>query len=346
MKMSPVAIEWEAAVILDSATTAVRHILSRRMALDQAGCIDKPLIHIAGENHPLPAHHLHHMLVLDGLQKHEDVAVCCELPHNTAIRSIKALAPHSLDKASLDRMARKAPPESLDLKSFLAFTDFKMADHSGKTQMNFLLKRGLPTRFNDAALIGLGTKAPLDQHDDSTASSIKACFGKVADGIICGENPGIYVRNRHMVDEAANYIRATQPRILFQQCGNAHIANDLPGAPQGHSLPALFRRAGFSIATMPLAMHENERDFFVSQHRGPVEEFIPTRLLSRIQATGTIMPGPLYQLNNRAEEAEWLETALSSIKRPDLILSIPEHDALKERYTTELRQHYLGHGLT
>ena len=281
-------------------------------------------------------------MYLDALRRHEDVAAACELPHNTAVWAVRKLAGNALDEAAIGIVASKEPPQALDLKSFLAFADFDMADHSEKTQMRFLLNRGIPTRFTDAALIGEGPHVPLDHNDASTAASLTACFNEAAAGIRCDKDQGMYARNRHMVDQALQHARAAGPRILYHICGNAHVVD----GPFSQSLPGLFREAGMPIALIPQFRDAIQRAHFLHRYPdGRAAEIIPASFLSEATArrdSGHRPPWAVTAMIGREAEAAWLSASLEHIGRPDLVLPLSERNVLSARCRKELRRHYLG----
>jgi len=174
-------IDEEAAAILHSATQAVKAILDRRAALDREGKKDTPLIVLAGETHSMPAHLVHHMLVLKGLAKSgEKVVFGYEEQYNVLSRPFFKFTDRQPDPAITQYLQAHDQDGTLALQYCSSFLGTSNADHSENILCRYLWRRRkIPVRFTDAAK----SKDCFDPDDPSTAQSMQACLGKISTGI-------------------------------------------------------------------------------------------------------------------------------------------------------------------
>lgn len=237
-------VDADAAATLNSATQAVKLILARRRELDRTGQADRPLVVLAGETHITPAHYIHHMLVLKGLlAAGQKVAVGNESPDDLH-QLFSVVAGRSPDTEGKDALLRLDPGGSLSVRWRLVMVG-KDAGYSCFSFYRFLLRHGVPFRCVDAARDR--EEKYVDHKDRPSAQHMKVCLGDVVENVPIDSGPGMYVRNHHMAHRISEFAEATDARIVFLRCGNAHVAGQvdtrdgrLVYEPR-HSLSALFR---------------------------------------------------------------------------------------------------------
>lgn len=232
----------DAAATLDSATQAVKLILARRQELDRAGRADSPLVVLAGEQHTVPAHYIHHMLVLKGLlAAGQKIAVGEERPRNDLSRLFFSVAGRLPDPSGMEEIRRLDSGGALSLKSGISFSN-KWAGYSSFLLCLFLLRRGVAFRHVDAAETVREGGSFIDSSDSLAAQSLQACSSTVAGKDVDAHSAeGIHVRNDHMARRIRELAEDSGARIVFLRCGGAHVAGISGHYEARHSLSAIFR---------------------------------------------------------------------------------------------------------
>lgn len=247
--LDPLRIKADAALVRGSANRVVEAALTRRAAMDRQGKYDQPLLVVLGEIHSIPAHYVHHMLVMEGLRSREKIAVAYEAEHDTLEKEFGAQ--HDGQPHATQRLRDRDDAGLLSLKTAVGFCNSTMTDHTSMTLFSYLLRHGLPFRFTDAACNARGF---LDTEDPSTAAALRDCFGAAARiGGHPGTARGIGARNRHMLAGALSLAKVSGARIVIQVCGNLHVLGDgLEGIAADNSIAVLAKNTGAGVLAVPL----------------------------------------------------------------------------------------------
>ena len=226
-------VDPEAAAILSDAVKTVKAILKRREELDRMGQKDQTLYVMKGEVHDRPAHMLHHMLVLKGLNEAEGkVLAGMELP-------VDSVDGYYLD-SYLRRIAKAKPAEIpalkqiyrknayyrsvVDLSSSLD-SRYLHADYAQKTLSYNMLKMALDGK---GRFIALNTDASRDARniniqDPKNRDLMMKLFNKVEPNISTTSAKGMLIRNQHMAQRLYSVAQKHKSRIAVQLCGMAHV---------------------------------------------------------------------------------------------------------------------------
>mgnify|MGYP003625104901 CR=1 FL=1 len=247
-------IDPEAAAILGSAVKTVKAILKRRAALDRQGQSDETLFVMAGEHHNLPAHKLHHMLVLQGLyEANESIVSALEHPTNMVtdeflksfLSGISQIEPKDIG-SSMDLY--KANPSILGLCEIYASIvsgnkDSYYASNILHTHM-FRLHASSNGQFigihSDTARL---SQKFLDVSDPQTAQSMRKALKKVEHNMSLKSQEGLYVRNIHMAQKLSDVASQYKTRIAMQLCGQTHVNGGGLDSHQAEGLCAIFKRS-------------------------------------------------------------------------------------------------------
>lgn len=327
-------VDADAAAILHSATQAVNLVLARRRELDRAGQADRPLVVLAGERHDVPAYILHHMLVLKGLLDagEKKVVVADECPHN-ALRSLFFyVVRRKPDPVGTEKIRRLDSGGVLSLKNELSFLN-DWAGYSEFSFYRFLLRRGIDYRQTDAAKIRKGENSFIDHADPLAVKSLRACLGVVLSCFAVAVNKhintcspkGMHVRNDHMVRRVLEFGEETGARIVFQRCGNIHVAGSTFGRKIDagrHSLSRIFRDRSVPFFALRIdneippdhGLKEGE-DFLV----GTLSEIWADHSFGKgAEKTGS--PDPCL-IDNEADEAAYVHALARRTGLKEIILS-------------------------
>ncbi len=246
--MTQADIDADAATILRSATETVAAILGRREKLDREGQQNDPLVVLAGESHSMPAHHLHHMLVLDGLTKSgEEIVFGCEQPHNLlsdTFFNITKLRP----APAIETFLKESDQDGkLTLQCWSSFYKSGFTDHTQNTLFRYLRRNDqIKVCFTDAARQG----HYLDSDDQSTADSMKECLSN--DRHLSSPD-GTQARNHHITPAITDFALKHNARIAIQQCGDDHvIGNEHRNHKAKNSIAAYLKRQNTPILAMPI----------------------------------------------------------------------------------------------
>jgi hypothetical protein len=247
-------IDPEAADILGSAVRTVKTILERRAALDQKGQSNETLYVMAGEHHDLPAHKLHHMLVLQGLyESGESMVAALEHPSNMVtdvfLESFLRGVPKIDSKQLPATMALyKANPALFGLCEIYASIVSGSEDsyyasqvlHTHMFRMHATSKFQFTAMHSDAARL---KQKFLDVSDPVTAQSMRKALNKVEHNMSLKSQEGIYVRNIHMAQRLYDVTSQYKTRIAVQLCGQAHVNGEPMMSHQQEGLCAIFKRS-------------------------------------------------------------------------------------------------------
>jgi hypothetical protein len=250
MQDKPGDVETEAAQLRDSAARAAACILARRAALDREGRHNEPLIVLAGEFHSESAHNIHHRLVLQALRAREPVAFAYEEQHSLLDLETRHVLKRAPGRALADRLRAADRNGALSIRAALgAYCSIDFRQTGFTVLFRYLLGNDIPTRFTDVSR----PREDLDMDDPSTAASLRACFGDAAAPLDALSPRGMRARNHHMAARVLDFARETKARIVFQQCGDAHVAgDDMMGWPARHSLSVHLKARGAAILAMPI----------------------------------------------------------------------------------------------
>jgi hypothetical protein len=278
-------IDPEAADILGSAVSTVKTILKRREALDQKGQSDETLYVMAGEHHYLPAHKLHHMLVLQGLyESGESMVTALEHASNMVtdvfLESFLRGVPKIDSKQLPGTMALyKANPALLGLCEIYASIvsgnkDSYYASNVLHTQM-FRMHATSNSQFigmhSDTARL---SQKFLDVSDPATAQSMRKALNKVEQNMSLKSQEGLYVRNIHMAQRLYDVTSQYKTRIAVQLCGQAQVNGDAMISHQAEGLCAIFKRSAkpvIGVFLNPVMDYTAglEKDEIIVSHRTP-----------------------------------------------------------------------------
>lgn len=335
-------LDEEAALLLSSATGAVRKILDRRRALDADGQYDTPLVVILGEAHDNPAHHAHHMLVLDGLKDWQraerfpgtaPLILCHELEHTSlkqAFGHITGVKPTAESGALL---TAADPLGKMNAKTYLGFFALFQSDFSKATLLRTTQDSGILNFFTDCDK----DEGRLSTSDPETAQAIAAngCDTKTPIDAISEE--GVRIRNDHMARKALHHARDCRARIVFQQCGNAHVVglDDLHTGTEIYkakdSLSAAFKKLGASVLAMPQTGSALETMDVSAHHALGDEEFfavekLPAHSTAYNPFTNQALPGAEDgAFTSRAHEAAYLTALLDRAGIGHAALSLSDY---------------------
>ncbi len=336
-------IDEDAAAVLNSAVRAVKTILDCRFTLDREDP-HKLLAVVAGESHNMPAQYVHHMLVLKGLQEKEPaIAASLEAPHNFLTEVFKQETFRWIYPADQKFCENLDKDGAMTLKTFLGFGEVSSSAHAHAIFFNFLLRHAIPARFADAVSRSDGyLRSYLDGFDESTAQSLRACGGDEY-AIKAPYSPeGVEVRNHHIASRALELAEAGNARIIFQQCGSAHVAGDREFKFSGSkSLSALFRQAGARVLAAPI-FDKNYQPQRIPDDCGLAEdeklflENIP-EVTASYPHDDVFIGNKSPDLATREEEAAYVNGLLARTGLADECLSIPAFNDVRARCKSEMQ---------
>jgi hypothetical protein len=307
-------INDHAARIKDSAVRAAAAILERRAVMDRTGREDQVLAVAAGEIHYAPAHHIHHMAVLDALSRETKVAFGYECRHNIVPEGFSELRNENPTEAALAHLRERDRDGGLSLKTCLTYAE-NYADQARFALLRFVLNRRIPARFTDVAMIDGQT---LDAGDPSTAGAMQSCLRRVPADLGVTAANGMYVRNRHMAETGIGYAQDIGANILLQQCGVSHVIGDPHyGYQARHSLSAQFKAAGAAVIAMPVLGGIFTKASIPRDHGLYKNERLILGNLPAIRAIydfpGQPLPGEPAELQNHREEAAYVNAVLKRL---------------------------------
>ncbi len=313
INMTQVEIDADAAAILRSATEAVATILARREDLDGQGLHDTPLIVLAGEVHSVPAHKVHHMLILNGLaDSGQKIVLGYELPHNRLSRTFFNKMNRRYDPVIESGLQERDRNGILALQCEAGFFGYSHSDHSRNILFRYLQRDGrLAVRFTDRA-------------KRSTSS--------------LGE------RNHNMGRMMMDFAGAHNASIAVQQCGNNHIAgNNKSGRSACDSLSAYFKARGLPILAMPIFRKgESEEQLPVDHGLQENEKLfrtgVPGREAAYHPSTDKATSSKPVDFDNRAAEALYMNETLRSLGLENECVSAEEHWTNKKTLIDEVME--------
>lgn len=338
--LAGIRIDADAAAILNNACHAVETILARRRALDARGENDKPLVVLSGEIHSMPAHYVHHMMVLKQLKTAEpSLALACEYEHNHLCETFHRQTGQRASAELAENMRAQDNKGALTVKARLAWSRNLWADHSHATFSHFLLQQKIPVFFTDASVEG----GSLNAADPSTAESMHACFGKAAGYLHPCSRHGQKIRNHHMAGRIVHYAAERQPRIIVQQCGIAHIAGDAADKwPASESLSSGIKAAGFPVLAEFLLSADFHKQSIPGDHELGEQEIIFVEGLSQKEAMydeyARRPASRPYAVDFicRAQEAEYLNALLTETGMERHCLGIAQYKERREELADEM----------
>ena len=278
-------IDPEAAAILSSAVSTVKTILERRAELDRQRQSDETLYVMAGEHHDLPAHKLHHMLVLQGLyEAGESLITAIEQPSNVVTDEFLKAFLLGVSKIEPEQLPAtmalyKANPALLGLSEVYAsiLGGCEYADYASRVQLTHMFRLHATSKFqftgmcSDAARL---SQKFLDVSDPATAQSMRKALNKVEDNMSLESQEGLYVRNIHMAQRLYDVASQYKTRIAVQLCGQAHVNGDAMVSHQAEGLCAIFKRSAkpvIGVFLNPVMDYTAglEKDEIIVSHRTP-----------------------------------------------------------------------------
>lgn len=245
-------VDTDAAATLASATQAAKRILARRQELDRTGLADRPLVVLAGEFHSIPAHYIHHMLVLkELLAAGEKTVFASETPYNSLMQKFfKRAVGKPCSEIQAGAVQRLDADNGGHLSLACNLTDkYPYANYSRFSLHLFLRRHEILFRNVDAAETGFPTS--IDNKDPLAVQSMQACQAPVAKYLDPGSSSGIRVRNDHMARRVLEFAENTGARIVFQPCGNDHVAGTFGECEARYSLSALFKAWSVPLVVLP-----------------------------------------------------------------------------------------------
>jgi hypothetical protein len=334
------SIKSDAAALRESVDRCFRLTLERREALDREGRADEPLTVFKGEEHEMPAHGLHHMMYLESLHNaglHPFVGI--EQPHDFLQAR---LAPVFLERDLT--AADKAKLRALDKEGSLSIAManwFGCGDasrHSQQTLMHFLTQTGIPVQFTDADWVYNDHDVILNEKDDSTALSLRACFNEASANIEATGRKGVYARNHHMAHALQAWASACDPRVIVQICGRGHITGmgrnpdqEMIVYPWIESLPALFKaRALPTLSITPIL--KNEKSIPLPDHTLEAHEILVEAEWPEVDAWYPLDPGKTQKpvLKTVRAEARYLNRLMTQLGMEKYALSPKMAEQQKE----------------
>jgi len=354
-------IDREAAAILRSATEAVQAILERRAELDREGQYDMHLVVLAGDDHAMPAHKIHHILVLKGLaekleKRGDKVVFGFEREHNLLSNAFFEATKRQVDPDITRRLQEHDLDGALSLQYFSGFFGTRYADNSLNILFRFLRNHSdkIVSRFTDAA----ESKIHLDQSDPSTAHSMNTCPGATISVDISYTSPeGVRIRNHHIATMIEDFATTQNARIVVQQCGNVHVAGDKSlDFSASYSLSACFRVQNTPIIAMPIFSSRglNENNIPVDHGLEDEEKLFRTDLPEKQAIYDPYMDTPIVgqpaEFENRAAEATWVNALLERVGLKNECMSVDEYhenhkslaDDTRAQFSSWERQFYDG----
>ncbi len=215
---------------------------------------DEPLILLIGESHNMPSHPVIQMLVLKMLQDRRlNVSFGREMSHDLLFRRFCKQAGRGEESGIFSDYVMSHDLDGLlSLQALIGFENNLYIEDTNKTLLNFMIKKGVSTRFNDAASRAADTQYMLDDRDIQTERLIRDLYPEHAEHLIgVIEKEGMHIRNHMIVQKALSHAKRTQARIYVQQCGFNHLVGKSKYLYQ-HSLSALFKEAQRSVLVVPL----------------------------------------------------------------------------------------------
>lgn len=198
---------------------------------------DQPLIVLAGEDHSVVSHVIHHMCVMEELRREGTaVAAAIEYPSNfvEVIFIEQVSRDRTITEAEREQFSAylkkelEANPTSHPLLYSAAFlSPSPYAPHSNATLTNYLKKHNIPIAFVDAAIDDEGY---LKQDDPATRDAIlkaeRSMGCKAGEHIAFSieDSLGMAARNIHMAKATQDFAaQLGQVRVIFVITGNAHV---------------------------------------------------------------------------------------------------------------------------
>lgn len=261
-------IDAHAAAVLQESARAVHAILQRRAAMDRAGCAERTLFVLLGENHAQPPALLAGMQIIDTVSKQEPTVCGLEYSHDFAAGVIAAEEDIRRSSPGYGHLAANMAALDADGAVGLDLVSCKGLRHgshyTGYTLHDYFQRAGIPVRFTDVS-----HQHHCIRRDESSHASMIACrhqhsrlaaWFERATGLAVPTDTrspaGVHIRNHHMAALLTPFAARHRARIAFQMCGFAHVTGaETPDHKYlaQHNLQACLREQGAAVTGILLS---------------------------------------------------------------------------------------------
>lgn len=228
----------QALEILVSGMKVARQIIEKRMELDRQGKTDEPLHVFLGENHRMPGHYLHNLVIAKELMDHN---VAPLISFEDSYDNLENVMPRFSDLTSFEKtsLAESDSDGSLALHADIAFI---VNDESPLTEHNlkrFIAQNQLPVTFSDASR----SNGIINIQDYDTMQSIEALGYDLDLEIDSKSSEGVHVRNHHIIKNSVQAAERNGSRIILHKVGNKHVCDPQGRIHNEHTLPSVARES-------------------------------------------------------------------------------------------------------